>query len=84
MANVDGKGSIILKIVIVLLVVAMVIVIILPGQIWQEEDVIRETMSCLDEARKSRGIIVGVSNYILPGTPEENLWAMIETMKEYR
>jgi hypothetical protein len=49
-----------------------------------KEDVIRETMSCLDEARRSRGIIVGVSNYILPGTPEENLWAMIETMKEYR
>ena len=49
-----------------------------------KEDVIKETMSCLDEARRSRGIIVGVSNYILPGTPEENLWAMIETMKEYR
>jgi uroporphyrinogen-III decarboxylase len=49
-----------------------------------KEDVIRETMSCFDEARRSRGIIVGVSNYILPGTPEENLWAMVETMKEYR
>ena len=49
-----------------------------------KEDVIRETMSCLDEARRSRGIIVGVSNYIMPGTPEENLWAMIETMKEHR
>ena len=49
-----------------------------------KEDVIRETISCLDEAKKSRGIIVGASNYILPGTPEENLWAMIETMKKYR
>jgi len=49
-----------------------------------KEDVIRETMSCLEEARRSRGIIVGVSNYILPGTPEENLWAMIETMKKHR
>ena len=49
-----------------------------------KEDVIKETMSCLDEARRSRGIIVGVSNYILPGTPEENLWAMIDTMKECR
>jgi hypothetical protein len=49
-----------------------------------KEDVIRETTSCLDEARRSLGIIVGVSNYILPGTPEENLWAMIETMKKYR
>jgi len=49
-----------------------------------KEDVIKETMSCLDEAKRSRGIIVGVSNYILPGTPEENLWAMIDTMKKYR
>ena len=49
-----------------------------------KEDVIKETMSCLEEAKRSRGIIVGVSNYILPGTPEENLWAMINTMKEYR
>jgi competence protein ComGC len=56
MASLDGKGSIILKIVIVLLVVAMVIVIILPGQIWQEEEVVRETsrsnMSTLFEAHK--------------------------------
>jgi len=56
MASLDGKGSIILKIVIVLLVVAMIIVIILPGQIWQEEDVVRETsrsnMSTLFEAHK--------------------------------
>lgn len=49
-----------------------------------KEDVIRETISCLDEAKRSKGIIVGVSNYILPGTPEENLWAMIDTMKKYR
>jgi prefoldin subunit 5/competence protein ComGC len=56
MASLDGKGSIILKIVIVLLVVAMIIVIILPGQIWQEEDVVMETsrnnMSTLFEAHK--------------------------------
>lgn len=49
-----------------------------------KDDVIKETMSCLDEARKSLGIIVGVSNYILPGTPEENIWAMIDTMREHR
>ena len=49
-----------------------------------KEDVIRETMSCLDEAKRSNGIIVGVSNYVLPGTPEENLWAMIDTVKKCR
>ena len=54
MASLDGKGSIILKIVIILMVVAMVIVIKLPGKIWQEEDVVRDTsrgnMSTLYEA----------------------------------
>jgi hypothetical protein len=43
MASLDGRGSIILKIVIVLLVVAMVIVIILPGEIWEEEEAIQES-----------------------------------------
>jgi len=56
MASLDSKGSIILKIVIALLVVAMIIVIILPGQIWQEEDLVRDTsrgnMSTLFEAHK--------------------------------
>jgi len=48
------------------------------------EEVLRETMTCLEEAKKSRGIIVGVSNAIVAGTPEENIWAMVETMKNYR
>ena len=43
MASQEGKGSIILKIFIVLLVVALIIVIILPGRIWQEEEMIRST-----------------------------------------
>ena len=43
MATLEGKGSIILKIVIALLVVAMVIVVILPGKIWEEEDRIKES-----------------------------------------
>jgi hypothetical protein len=54
MASLDGKGSIILKVVIVLLVIGMVIVIILPGKIWEEEDLVRDTsrgnMSTLFEA----------------------------------
>jgi uroporphyrinogen decarboxylase len=49
-----------------------------------KEDVIAETISCLEEAKRSGGIIVGVSNYALPGTPEENIWAMIETIRENR
>lgn len=49
-----------------------------------KEEVIRETMACLEEAKKSKGIIVGVSNAIVAGTPEENIWAMVETIKNYR
>jgi len=49
-----------------------------------KEDVIAEAMSCLAEAKKSGGIIVGISNYALPGTPEENIWAMLETIRENR
>jgi len=43
MAGQDGKGSIILKILIILLIVALVIVITLPGEIWQEEDAVQST-----------------------------------------
>ena len=54
MASQDGKGSIILKILIILLVVALVTVIILPGEIWQEEDAVqsisRGNMATLYEA----------------------------------
>jgi len=48
------------------------------------EDVIIETLSCLKEAKRSRGIIVGVSNYIVPGTSKENIIAMIETIRKNR
>jgi len=48
-----------------------------------KSEVIAETLSCLEEARRSGGVIVGVSNYMLPGTPEENLRAMMETIAEY-
>jgi len=50
----------------------------------QKEEVIWETINCLEEAKKSGGIIVGVSNSIVPGTPEENIWAMVETLKRDR
>ena len=48
------------------------------------EAVIAETLSCLREAKRSRGIIVGVSNYIVPGTPKENIKALIETLRKHR
>ena len=49
-----------------------------------QQDVIDETLSCLKEARRSTGIVVGISNYVVPQTPVENVRAMIETIKRYR
>ncbi|MEA3401581.1 MAG: uroporphyrinogen decarboxylase family protein [Armatimonadota bacterium] len=48
------------------------------------EEVVEETLSCLQEAKRSRGIIVGVSNYFVPGTPIGNVEAMLETIKQHR
>lgn len=49
-----------------------------------EEQVIEEVMSCIDVAEKYGGVIIGVSNYIMPGTPEENIMAMLNTIRKYR
>lgn len=48
------------------------------------EEVVEEALSCLQEAKRSRGIIVGVSNYFVPGTPIENVEAILETIKQHR
>jgi uroporphyrinogen-III decarboxylase len=48
------------------------------------EEVVAEALSCLREAKRSRGVIVGVSNYIVPGTPRENIIALIETIRRHR
>lgn len=49
-----------------------------------KEQVIAETRACLDAAKEYGGIIVGVSNLIVPPTPEENFFAMVETLAEER
>lgn len=49
-----------------------------------EQEVIKETLSCLEIAKEKGSIIVGVSNYLVPGTPKENIWAMIETLSKHR
>ncbi len=48
------------------------------------EDVIRETLDALEAADELGGIIVGVSNYPVPGTPPENIIAMLETIRDNR
>lgn len=48
------------------------------------QEVVEEALSCLEEAKRSRGIIVGVSNYFVPGTPIENVEALLETIAQHR
>jgi hypothetical protein len=48
------------------------------------EEVIAETVSCLEEAAHHNGIIVGASNYIVPHTPIDNVIAMLDTIRDYR
>ncbi len=49
-----------------------------------KQEVIKETISCIEIAKERGGIIVGVSNYLMPGTPKENILAMMKTINAYR
>jgi uroporphyrinogen-III decarboxylase len=48
------------------------------------QEVVDEALSCIEEAERSGGVIVGASHYFMPGTPVENVWALIETTRENR
>ncbi len=47
-------------------------------------EVIEETLSCIQAARELGSIVVGCSNLIVSETPEENLFAMFDTLETYR
>jgi len=49
-----------------------------------KDEVIAETLSCMEAAKELGSIIVGCSNLIMPQTPEENLLAMVSTIAECR
>ena len=49
-----------------------------------KEEIFEEVASCMEEAERSRGIIVGVSNYLVPGTPVENVMALLEYIDKLR
>lgn len=49
-----------------------------------KEDVKKEVLSCIETAKKYKGIIVGVSNYILPETPIENVEIMLSLLEKNR
>ena len=48
------------------------------------DDVVKETLACLKVAHTYGRIVVGCSNYLVPGTPIENSLAMIDTIEKYR
>jgi len=48
------------------------------------DDVVREVTDCLDVAHELGGVIVGASNLIMPGTPPENILAILETIEQNR
>lgn len=48
--------------------------------IGTKEDVIEETRSALQAAKEFGSIIIGCSNLVVPPTPLENFWAMMETL----
>jgi uroporphyrinogen-III decarboxylase len=47
-------------------------------------EVVAQTLSCLEDAVRHKGIIVGVSNYIVPHTPIDNVVAMLEAIRDHR
>lgn len=49
-----------------------------------KEEVIAETLSCLEAAKEHGSIIVGCSNQIVAPTPPENIEAMMETLHRHR
>jgi len=48
------------------------------------QEVIDETLSCIEAAKEAGSIIVGCSNLIVCQTPPENFLAMIETLRDNR
>ena len=49
-----------------------------------KEQVIEQTLACVEEAKRCRGVIVGISNMIMSDSPIENVEAMIETIRDNR
>ncbi len=49
-----------------------------------KEEVIAETLYCIEAAKKYGSMVVGCSNLIMSQTPEENLLAMLDTIRENR
>jgi len=48
------------------------------------EEIVAQTLDCVEFAKETTGVIVGTSNYFVPGTPMENVMAVLETIAENR
>ncbi len=48
------------------------------------EEVVAQTRECVEFAKSTRGVVVGCSNYFVPGTPMENVHAVLDTIHRYR
>ena len=48
------------------------------------DEITAQTRDCMEFARTAAGVIVGVSYYFVPGTPLDNVWAVLETINKYR
>ena len=47
------------------------------------DEVVAQTLSCLEQARAG-GVVAGMSNYFVPGTPMANVEAVLDTIREHR
>ena len=50
----------------------------------KQQEVIDETLSCLELAQRSGSLVVGCSNQVVAETPIDNLMAMLDTIARYR
>jgi len=48
------------------------------------EEIVAQTLDCVEFAKETTSVIVGASNYFVPGTPIENVMAVLETIAENR
>ena len=49
-----------------------------------KEDVKKEILSCIETAKKYKRVVIGISNYVLPETPLENVELMLEILSSER
>jgi len=49
-----------------------------------KDEIVTQVRDCLEFAKSTTGVIVGASNYFVPGTPLDNVLAVVDTIRQYR